>query len=87
MKDVDLEEPTSFLDHVYFGFVLKQECTESNNIVTKLQRYFEARISVKPRRTTYKSFRENLMQKQYPLGPATWKVIQRNVWKIFRTCE
>ena len=27
------------------------------------------------------------MQKQYRLGPMTWKVTQRNVWKDMRTCE
>ena len=42
MKDVDLEEPTSFLDHVFF---IERECTRSNEIVTKNRDKFEARIS------------------------------------------
>ena len=38
MKDVDLEEPTSFLDHADLGCT-QRECTISNQIVTKIQRY------------------------------------------------
>ena len=40
MKDVDLGEPTSFLDHVYFG-----KCTKSNDIMTNYRDMFESRIS------------------------------------------
>ena len=34
MKDVDLREATSFLDHVNLGCT-QQECETSNNIVDK----------------------------------------------------
>ena len=44
MKDVDLEEPTSFLDHVYLGCTQK-ECTISIDIVTNYRDMFESRIS------------------------------------------
>ena len=44
MKDVDLEEPTSFLDHVYLGCT-QRECTISNDIVTNYRDMFESRIS------------------------------------------
>ena len=44
MKDVDLGEPTSFLDHVNLGCT-RWECTKSNDIVTKYRDMFESRIS------------------------------------------
>ena len=44
LKDVDLEEPTPFLDHVSLGCT-QRECTTSSEIVTKYRDTFEARIS------------------------------------------
>ena len=44
MKDVDLGEPTSFLDHVYLGCIQRQ-CQISKDIVDKYKNMFESRIS------------------------------------------
>ena len=44
MKDVDLEEPTSFLDLVNLGCT-QRECTISSDIVTNYRDMFESRIS------------------------------------------
>ena len=44
MEDVDLGEPTSFLDHVYLGCT-QRECQISKNIVDKYRSMFESRIS------------------------------------------
>ena len=44
MKDVDLEEPTSFFDHVYLGCT-QRECKISDDIVTNYKDMFESRIS------------------------------------------
>ena len=44
MKDVDLEEPTSFLDHVFVGCT-HRECTISNDIATNYRDMIESRIS------------------------------------------
>ena len=44
MKDVDLGEPTSFLDHVRLGCT-QRECTISNEIVANCRDMFESRIS------------------------------------------
>ena len=44
MKDVDLGEPTSFLDHVYLGCT-QRECQISTNIVDSYKSMFESRIS------------------------------------------
>ena len=43
-KEVDLEEPTSFLDHVYLGCTQRQ-CEVSQNIVDNYRTMFESRIS------------------------------------------
>ena len=44
MKDVDLGEPTSFLDHVYLGCT-ERLCKISNEIVANFRDMFESRIS------------------------------------------
>ena len=43
-KEVDLGEPTSFLDHVYLGCAQRQ-CEISKDIVDNYRATFESRIS------------------------------------------
>ena len=43
-KEVDLGEPTSFLDHVYLGCTQRQ-CEVSKDIVDNNRTMFESRIS------------------------------------------
>ena len=43
-KEVDLGEPTSFLDHVYLGCTQRQ-CEVSKDIVDNYRTMFESRIS------------------------------------------
>ena len=43
-KEVDLGEPTSFLDHVYLGCTQRQ-CETSKDIVDNYRTMFESRIS------------------------------------------
>ena len=43
-KEIDLGEPTSFLDHVYLGCTQRQ-CEISKDIVDKYRAMFESRIS------------------------------------------
>ena len=58
MKDVDLGEPTSFLDHVNLGCT-QRECKISDEIVASYRDMFESRISAGAKEnTTYKSSRE-----------------------------
>ena len=45
-KDVDLGEPTSFLDHVYLGCT-QRECQISKDIVANYRDMFESRISAR----------------------------------------
>ena len=45
MKDVDLGEPKSFLDHVYLGCT-QRECPMSKDIGDNCRAMFESRISV-----------------------------------------
>ena len=44
MEDVDLGEPTSFLDHVYLGCT-QRECQISKDIVAHYRDMFDSRIS------------------------------------------
>ena len=44
MKDVDIEEPTSFLDHVYLECT-QRECKANEKIIGQYNKMFESRIS------------------------------------------
>ena len=76
MKDVDLEEPTSFLDHVYLGCT-QRECQLSKDIVDNYPGFLLELLknSQKPK------FQGNLMRTLFLHGPMTWKVVQGNAWK------
>ena len=56
-KEVELGEPTSFLDHVYLGCTQRQ-CEISKDIVDHFRTMFESRISA--RSTEKLPFSENL---------------------------
>ena len=79
MEDVDLGEPTSFLDHENLG------CTQyqiSKGHCGELQRYVRIQEFCWGKgKTTDQSFRETWWKKQYLLGLMTWKVMQKNAWK------
>ena len=78
-KEVDLGEPTSFLDHVYMGCT-QRECQIRKDIVNNYISMFESRISAGAMKQKPKG---NLMPKRYLHGPVTWKGMLRNVWKGF----
>ena len=44
MKDADLDEPTSFLDHVFLGCT-QRECKPNEDIVEQYKEMFESRVS------------------------------------------
>ena len=78
-KEVDLGEPTSFLDHVYLGCT-QRECQISKDIVDKYRSMFESRISAVGIENYFTQSQRNLKQ-TFPHGPMTWKVMQRNAGK------
>ena len=86
MKDVDLEEPTSFLDHENLRCT-QRDCTISSEIVTKYRDMFEARISAGAKENYLQKLQGNLTQKSYFLGLTTWKIMQKMCGMILRTCE
>ena len=45
MNDVDIEEPTSFLDHVQFGFT-QRDSKPNVIIIDEFRKMFDSRISV-----------------------------------------
>ena len=42
MKHVDIDEPASFLDHVYLGCT---QCESNESIIEQCKKMFESRIS------------------------------------------
>ena len=72
-KEVDLGEPTSFLDHVYLRCTQRQ-CEISKDIADTNRTMFESRISAKG--TEKLPYSENFV---FPHGLMIWKVMQRNV--------
>ena len=74
-KEVDLGEPTSFLDHVYLG------CTErqseiSKDIVDNDRTMFESRISAGVTEKLPFSWKIFVFLR----GPTIWRIMPRNVW-------
>ena len=75
-KEVDLGEPTSYLDHVYLGCTQRQ-CEISKDIVDNLQNHvWIANFCGGIGKITLKRL-------VFPHGRMTWWVTQRNVWNDF----
>ena len=76
-KEVDLGEPTSFLDHVYFGCTQRQ-CEISKDIVDNYRTMFESRISAE--RTEKLPCSENLCVSSwsYDVEGHAKKCVERN---------
>ena len=73
-KEVDLGEPTSFLDHVYLGCTQRQ-CEISKDIVDNYSTMFESRISAVKQRNYH-----SLKILVFLHGLMIWWVMQRNAW-------
>ena len=73
-KEVDLGEPTSFLDHVYLGCTQRQ-CQISKDIVDNYRTMFELGISEGEQRNYH--FHKIFV---FLHGLMIWRVMQRNVW-------
>ena len=73
-KEVDLGEPTSFLDHVYLGCTQRQ-CQISKDIVDNYRTMFESRIPAG-------ELKNHHARKIFVFlhGLMTWLVMQRSVW-------
>ena len=73
-KEVELGEPTSFLDHVYLGCT-QRKCEISKDIVDNYRTMFESRISAGGvEKLPYLKIFVFLQ------GLMTWLVMQRSVW-------
>ena len=81
IKDVDLGEPTSFLDHVYLGCT-QRECHISRDIVDNYNSMFESRISAVAMEKLRELKLQGNQRRTQPLhGLVIWKVMQRSAWK------
>ena len=74
-KEVDLGEPTSFLDHVFLGCTQRQ-CEIIKDIVDNYRAMFESRISAGGTEKLPYSVRIFV----FLHGLMIWKVMRRNVW-------
>ena len=76
MKDVDIEESTSFLDHVYLGYT-QRESNSSEKFIKQYHIFFESRISTGA--TENYEDGTNLAQK-FQRRPTTSKDMLENMW-------
>ena len=76
VKEVDLGEPTSFFDHVFFGCT-QRECQTSKDTVDNHRDMFESK-SLLELRKSYLILRN--MAQSFLHGLMIRKVMQRNVW-------
>ena len=74
-KEVDLGEPTSFLDHVYLGCNQRQ-CEISKDFVDNYRTMFELRLSAGGVQKNFHS----LQMFVFLHGLIIWLVMQRSVW-------
>ena len=82
MKDVDLGEPTSFLDHVYLDCT-QRECQINKDIVDNYRSMFESRISagttgkLPKTKTTVKRDAETISSLSYEMEVHAKKCVER----------
>ena len=82
MKDVDLGEPTSFLDHVYLGGT-QRECQLSKDIEEKITKEC---LNLGFLLVLWKNYQKlklkGMLRQTLSLhGTMTWKVMRRSAWK------
>ena len=89
MKDVDLGEPTSFLDHVYLGCTQRECMSNKQGNCRQLQKYVRIQDLCRRKRKVA-LFRKKNLKHTFPHGlhgPVTWKVMQRNAWRDIVSCR
>ena len=77
MKDVEIDEPVSFFDHVYLGCT-QRDCKSNETIIEKYTKMFESRISAG---ATEKFLEWKKLHAKQLHGLVTWKDTLKNVWK------
>ena len=74
MQNVDIDEPTSFLDHVYWGCT-QGECKPTETVIEQHTKMSGSHISAEA--TEKYQSDKSLTQKQ-SRGPATWRDMLKN---------
>ena len=96
MKNVDLDEPTSFLDHVNLGCT-QRECIPNEIIIEQYQEMFESRISAGTtgklpggRNITQKLWRGFMIwkdkRKRALKGIKNWRTKRQQLYKVSSPC-
>ena len=84
MKNVDLDEPTSFLDHVYL-VCTQRECKPNEIVIDEKRKMFESRISA---RATEKYRCGRNLTRRRSRGLTTWKDMLKTAFiYIYIYCE
>ena len=77
LKDVDLGEPTSFLDHVYLGCT-QRECKTREDIANNYRDLFESRMSAWSEKLLYSEESEaNISSRSYHMEGYAKKCVER----------
>ena len=76
MKDVDLDEPTSFVDHVYLGCT-QRECEPNEGI---LQNTETCASHVFPLEQPKHDQNETKIKQVQQHGPTTWRDTPKSAW-------
>ena len=79
MKIVDLDKPTSFLDHVYLGCT-QRECKENEKVIDEHRAMFESRIYAGATEKLPYQGVKNLTQRR-SRDPTVWKDMPKNALK------
>ena len=77
MKNVDIEDPTSYLDHVYLGCTQRQ-CKPDDTIIEQQKKIFESRISAGATGRNFQNGKSHVQK--FQRGPTTWKDMLKNAW-------
>ena len=79
-KTLTWENQHHFLT-MYIWIALKESVKSARTLWRTTEVCSNPGFLLEPRKNYRPELQGNLMQKQYLLGPMTWKVTQRNVWK------
>ena len=89
MKNVDIDEPTSFLDHVYLGCT-QRECKPNETIIEQYTKMFESRICAlgwqkrHAQTLAWSSDTEGHVQKYASSDTVNWQTREQNNFTKFQ---
>ena len=90
MKDVNLAEPTSFLDHVYLGCT-QRACSQNEDISEQYKEMFDSRVSAGATEKNYQDGTNNTQKKgsiwSYDMKGHAKKCVERYCESVNKKAE